>query len=389
MNGADRKARPARLKSKARPMQDHHPASPCARCSRCEAPPAPADSGGTLTLWFPLGHTRGKAVAWLRRNGYDTQTDTGTVTTLLPAGALDTLTTGLREVLSGPEQDDTRALLTPGTDAPTLDDCADIVPLPQLARRVGTGWLAEMLAEDRLTSHFQPIVHAEDTSRVFAQEALLRGVDRDGALLPAGKILDAGRDMGALFQLDLAGRRSAIREAGRHGINSHLFINFNPTAIYDPVFCLRSTVQAADDAGLRRERIVFEVIETDQTTDLAHLQRILKYYRDAGFGVALDDMGAGYSSLNLIHQLRPDYIKLDRELISRVDTDPAKATVACKLLEMAQELGIETVAEGVERHEELAWAQAHGATYVQGYLVAKPQSPPVTATPALMRVRAA
>jgi EAL domain-containing protein (putative c-di-GMP-specific phosphodiesterase class I) len=107
-----------------------------------------------------------------------------------------------------------------------------------------------------------------------------------------------------------------------------------------------------------------------------HLLTILKYYRKGGFGVALDDLGAGYSSLNRMAELRPDFVKLDMKLIQGVHRDPVKAMIAERLLLLARDLGIQTIVEGVEDREELAWAQEHGADFVQGYLIARPNNPP-------------
>jgi EAL domain-containing protein (putative c-di-GMP-specific phosphodiesterase class I) len=102
---------------------------------------------------------------------------------------------------------------------------------------------------------------------------------------------------------------------------------------------------------------------------------MLATHRDAGFRVALDDVGAGYSGLNLVHQLRPDFIKLDMELIHGVTEDPYKALITTKTLEIAAALGIESIAEGVETDEELAWVRDNGATYAQGYGIARPTRP--------------
>lgn len=157
----------------------------------------------------------------------------------------------------------------------------------------------------------------------------------------------------------------------RHGVEGNLFINFTPAAVYDPVFCLRSTVEAVEAAGISPERIVFEVTETEEAKDVDHLKNIAAFYREKGFRVALDDVGSGYSSLNMIHRLRPDFIKLDMQLVRGVDQDPYKALVAGKVLEMARGLGVETIVEGVETEGELAWAREQGATF------ARPQSPPV------------
>jgi EAL domain-containing protein (putative c-di-GMP-specific phosphodiesterase class I) len=255
--------------------------------------------------------------------------------------------------------------------------------LRQFLTMAQSGWLLDMLAERRITSYFQPIVHAQDTRRIYAHEALVRGLEPDGTLVPPGRMMGVARDAELLFQLDLAARLSAIREAVRHGLDVPVFINFTPSAIYDPAFCLRSTVAAIREAGIPSEHVVFEVIESDHAADASHLRSIIDYYRQAGFRVALDDLGAGHSSLNLLHQLRPDIVKLDMELVRHIHEDPYKASITQKLLEIAQKLGIRTVAEGIETPEELRWVRAHGVDYVQGYLVSRPQSPPVRATPAL------
>jgi EAL domain-containing protein (putative c-di-GMP-specific phosphodiesterase class I) len=91
--------------------------------------------------------------------------------------------------------------------------------------------------------------------------------------------------------------------------------------------------------------------------------------------VALDDVGAEYSGLNLLHQLRPDFIKIDMALIHGVTEDPYKALITTKTLEIAAALGVESIAEGVGTDAELAWVREHGAIYAQGYAIARPTKP--------------
>ena len=160
-----------------------------------------------------------------------------------------------------------------------------------------------------------------------------------------------------------------------------IFINFNPPAIYDPVYCLRSAFHAAERAVIDPSRVIFEVVETVHVDDPDRLVDILAHYRQAGFRVALDDVGAGFSSLNLLVRLRPDIIKLDKALIRGVDRDPFRAAIAAKLLEAARELGVRTVAEGVETMGELEWLRAWGGDLVQGYLIARPVHPAPRPTP--------
>jgi EAL domain-containing protein (putative c-di-GMP-specific phosphodiesterase class I) len=191
-------------------------------------------------------------------------------------------------------------------------------------------------------------------------------------------ILDVARSCGMLSQVDHAARGAAIHALMGGDWVERVFINISPGSVHDPAEAVDTTVRLIDQAGIPHERIVFEVTEADRTLDLDMLRRILSAYREAGFGVALDDVGAGYSSLNLLHQLKPDYIKLDMELIRGVHADGYKALIAQKIIEIAHTLGVQTIAEGVETQEELQWVQAHGAEFVQGYLISKPSEPRFT-----------
>jgi EAL domain-containing protein (putative c-di-GMP-specific phosphodiesterase class I) len=290
--------------------------------------------------------------------------------------ALAPLVADVAESLSALEAADARALFVAG-DAPLgADHVGRVTSFARLHALLDAGWLVALLEERRLTSLFQPIALGADPTRVVGHEALLRGVGADGALVPPGQLFDGARRAGLLFQLDLAARRTHIASAARVGLGGLLFINFAPTAIYDPASCLRSTVAAIDAAGIAHERVVFEIVETEATSDTAHLRRILDYYRGVGFRVALDDVGAGYSSLNRLHLLRPDLLKLDMELVRGVHADPYKAVVAGKVLDLADTLGIPVVAEGIETDEELAWVRERGVAYVQGWRIGRPAAEP-------------
>lgn len=238
-----------------------------------------------------------------------------------------------------------------------------------------------MLLERRLTCAFQPIVWASNPANIYGQECLLRAEAADSCLVTAGPIFGAAREAGLLAQTDLAARHAAVREAARHGFGGHLFINIAPAYVHDPATCLRSTVGAIDRVEIPREKVIFEITETDEAVDVPALKAFGDYCRKNGFRVALDDVGSGYSSLNLIHRLRPDFIKLDMDLIRGVDRDPYQATVARKVIELARDLGASTIAEGVETAGEMAWVRDHGATFAQGWFIAKPANPPIGGTP--------
>lgn len=353
------------------------------RCTRCETLPGKIENRGRLYLWFPSGHTLNKVISSLHKAEFDYQLleDGQGLNIILDKNKAEGFVTLLAAKLTSKELKETQVLWMPGVAEPQFRDFSRVTSLHKFISFNQSDWLVDLLAAERVTTYFQPIVYAADTSQIFAQEALLRGFDEQGNLIPPGRIFSQAVDAGLIFQLDLLARRSAIREALRSGMREHIFINFSPTAIYDPTTCLRMTVRAIDEAGIPHNKVVFEVMESDQPQDIGHLINILRFYQDAGFQVALDDFGTGYSNLNLIYEIRPDFIKLDRHLIDNVHNDPYKALITEKLLEIAQQLNIRTVAEGIECLEELEWVRDRGATFVQGYLIAKPSTPPATIAP--------
>jgi diguanylate cyclase (GGDEF)-like protein len=350
----------------------------CQNVTRCKTKEA-----GRLFFWFPVPHTLKKVTSYLQQFQlkYELMHERPGLSLDCRAGQSQEIARNLAQLLAPRELRETQVLFMRGVIQPQLQDFSDIASLQRFIKFNQSEWLVEMLAAERFTSHFQPIVLIKDTSQIYGYESLLRGLDEQGNLVPPGPILESATESGLLPQLDRVARLSAIAQASRHQVSGKIFINCSPTALYDPVSCLRTTVDAIDRAGISHERVVFEVIESDNPHDLDHLKTVLKYYRNAGFLVALDDLGSGYSGLNLLHQLRPDFIKLDMGLIRDVHQDMYKASITEKLLEITQKLDIQTVAEGIECIEELNWLRERGATFAQGYLIAKPNEVPAIATP--------
>ncbi|HET6439070.1 MAG TPA: EAL domain-containing protein [Anaeromyxobacter sp.] len=331
---------------------------------------------GVLYLWFPDPHLLERAIDALHVNGSAERPSPSCVRVELEPGELGPCVLDVGSALGDDGARQARALLLRRPDPPALDDMGRVVPFRELYAAIQTDWLLDQFERGLFTSHFHPIVHTHDIRRVFAHEALLRGCGWRGAPLEPLAILQFAREAGLLEQLDLAACRCAIRHAARLEDPATVFVNFSPAMMKDADRCLRSTLSAVEAAGLSPDRFVFEVIEADHIDDANHLQRVLEHYRRDGFRVALDDLGAGWSTLNLVHRLRPDFIKLDRELIRDVHEDPVKDLIATKLLEIGRGLGIRTIVEGVEKPQELRWAQSRGADFVQGFLIARPAPSP-------------
>jgi len=351
----------------------------CPRCGRIK--PRREDQG-RLFVWPPLGHTRSKMAGVLMSTGAGVRdlADKGLLVVDLAEGSHGAIAQVLSDALSRAETRDSRALFMPGSDEPTVADIGRVETLETFIARGLGGWLLDVMAQERIETHFQPIWHAATPDQVFAHECLLRGLAADGSVISPGAMFDVAERADLIFPLDRLARTTAVRNAALRGVPGQIFINFTPSSVYDPRNCLRTTVQAVEEAGLSRDRIVFEVIETERIGDPEHLATVLAYYRDAGFLVALDDLGGGYASLGLLPSLKPDFIKLDRSLIDGASANPVKGAVVARLLDMARDLGIRTIAEGIEQPEDLAWLQARGADFVQGFLLGRPGPEPVKVT---------
>ena len=227
-----------------------------------------------------------------------------------------------------------------------------------------------------LTSYFQPIVDAKDNS-IFGYEALIRGVRENGELMFPDELFSKSTRNDLNFKLDRMCRESALKTAAVKRITQKVFINFLPTAIYDPQFCLSSTVKWAKQLEFDPKNIIFEVVETESVKDKNHLKNILSYYREQGFEIALDDVGEGYSGLNMLINLKPNIIKVDREIIQNIDKDELKQSTYKALYTLAKENGIRVLAEGVETSFELEMIKSIGVDYIQGYYFGRPQAEPV------------
>ncbi|MDY0213293.1 MAG: EAL domain-containing protein [Desulfuromonadaceae bacterium] len=236
--------------------------------------------------------------------------------------------------------------------------------------------LVRILEQGAIRTLFQPIICVEDMS-VYAHEALARGVQSNGDMMAPELMFDIARATGMLFNLDRQCREGAIRTAARKQLQRNLFVNFLPTAIYSPEYCLRDTVRWAQQLNFDPVTIVFEVVEAEEVSDIEHLKRILRYCTERGFRVALDDVGSGYASLNKFVQLAPDIIKLDMELVRDIHKIEVKQAVAQALAHMARKADCMLLAEGVETADEFAWFKELGVDYVQGNYFGKPASEPL------------
>ncbi len=348
---------------------------------RCQTLPETVQGGGTFFFVLPEMVLLDRFVTLCRMHGWTVEQEDTVVRVACPeaTGVLNALCNAMQ--LESFERDNIQALFVPNSaaGAPTAlrpSDLAKLRPLSVWCGQNQAVQLREVLQERRLIVHFQPIVRLCDGS-VYAHEALIRGKRSDGTLIPPNVLFTQARQADLLFPLDRAARETIIETAARLGYRGRLFINFLPSAIYVPQTCLATTFAVAQRCGYDPSQLVFEVVETESIQDIAHLRHILDHYRAKGFQTALDDVGSGYSSLNLLASLAPNYVKLDRELISNIPQEPLKQAIVGALVAMAKQAGILTLAEGVETEAERDFVQAAGVDLAQGYFFARPAPEPV------------
>ncbi|WP_339934950.1 EAL domain-containing protein [Vreelandella glaciei] len=213
---------------------------------------------------------------------------------------------------------------------------------------------------------FQPIVDVSQREIIY-YEALVRGPNGESAFSILEQVT---KDL--MYRFDQACRIKAIELASKLGMQEKLSINFLPNAVYEPRACIQATLETAHRVGWPTEQLNFEITETERVKDRGHMRRIIESYREMGFTTSLDDFGNGYANLDLLTDLRPDTLKLDRDLVMECDSDKRRQAILRSLVALASTLGTQLIAEGVETREESRCLVELGIPMQQGYYFSYP-----------------
>lgn len=216
---------------------------------------------------------------------------------------------------------------------------------------------------DLLSVSYQPILHARSGTAVGV-EALARFPYEPAT--PDQWFAEAHR-VGLGTQLELLAVRRALLCLPKLPAHWWLAVNVGPEAMVTEDF---AEVLSGTDA----QRIVLELTEHSRVSDYPGLMRTLHALRATGARLAIDDTGAGFSSLSHILKLAPDFIKLDRELVAGIDLDPVRRVLTASLVGFAANTGAEIIAEGVETRDELESLEALGVGFAQGFHFGRPVS---------------
>ena len=244
----------------------------------------------------------------------------------------------------------------------------------QLQEVVWLSGFEEALDNNEYVIFLQPKIDIV-TERIGGAEALVRRIEPDGSVTPAGPIIEALERKGFVTKLDYyvltlvcAFLRRCLDE-GR--AVQPVSANFSRVHLYDPGFPAR-IAETVDGFCIPRSLIEIELTETAFLAGKDALRSTVQRLHEQGFAVSIDDFGSGYSSLNMLKDVDVDVIKLDREFLTDFAENRRAGTIIEHTLRLAQQMGITAVAEGIENEAQLAFLRRHGCQYVQGYYYSHP-----------------
>jgi len=225
--------------------------------------------------------------------------------------------------------------------------------------------------EREFVLHFQPILSKDQ--KVIGAEALTRWIHPEKGMISPGLFIPLAEETGLIRQLDQWVMKTAIKQARQwenEGRPLKVSVNLSPQTFQDAGFVpwLESQlIETELNPSLLTVEVTEYVLAQADTS-----RRALEALKHLGVRVALDDFGKGYSSLSYLESLPIDRIKMDRQFIQGIGKRPASEAIIKTIIALTQNLGIESLAEGIEEPEQFEWLEREGCEFFQGFLFAKP-----------------
>ena len=234
--------------------------------------------------------------------------------------------------------------------------------------------LDQALAEHWIKVCYQPIVRTVN-GRVCDEEALSRWVDPVRGTLPPDLFIPILEKARLIYKLDLyvldqiLEKMKAQREAGLRVVPISLNLSRSDFDACDIVEEIRARVDAA---GVARDRLTIEITESVIGSDFDFMKAQIQRFQALGFQVWMDDFGSGYSSLDVLQDIHFDLLKFDMRFMKRFSEGEESKLILTNLVRMAIALGTDTVCEGVETEEEVAFLREIGCSKLQGFYYCRP-----------------
>ncbi len=257
------------------------------------------------------------------------------------------------------------------TYAPYAAELAEVA----LARHALENDLTLAVHAKELSVQYQPKISCKN-GRIQGAEALVRWVHPSLGNVPPSHFVQIAEEIGLIAEIDRFVLERSLREIGdliASGSDIVLAVNVTATEIEDPLF-INDIIAAVREAQFPPSRLEIEITESIAMRNPDLVCERINLLRQLGIRFAIDDFGAGYSNLATMARLPFDTVKLDRSLVSGVAQDPEKQAIVRIAIRLAEELGFETVAEGIETMEDLHFVAESGATLAQGFVFSPPVS---------------
>nr|WP_237392459.1 EAL domain-containing protein [Aurantiacibacter rhizosphaerae] len=231
--------------------------------------------------------------------------------------------------------------------------------------------LRDALAKGELEMFYQPIV-AVETQRITGFEALMRWHHPVKGWISPHRFIETAEDTGMIQQLGEWALRQACEQLASWPGDILMAVNVSPLQFANPN--LPSIVaNAIGHAGIAPSQLELEITETVFLQDSAGTEAMFAALKKLGVRMALDDFGTGYSSLGYLKKAPFDKIKIDKSFVRGItEAGSRNAAIIASITSLAQSLGMETTAEGVETMDELDLVRKHGCSHVQGYIYERP-----------------
>lgn len=232
--------------------------------------------------------------------------------------------------------------------------------------------LAGGLRNREFILHYQPKFSLV-TNDIVGAEALARWRLADGTLLPPSAFIPLAERTGAIKELTLQLLALLVHDLDAAKLDESLCVSLNVTAQdFEDDMLTNALLKGVSDGVLRPGALELEITETQALSGGARVREQLRALTDTGIGLAMDDYGIGYSSIETLSQSPFTTIKLDRGMIGRMLASGKDATIVRSAIRLGHELGVNVVAEGVEALAQQDFLAEAGCKLVQGYLVSSP-----------------
>jgi diguanylate cyclase (GGDEF)-like protein len=236
--------------------------------------------------------------------------------------------------------------------------------------------LERAIEEQQFVLHYQPIVEL-DRDEIVGVEALVRWMHPERGMLPPGDFIPLAESTGLIVPLGRWILEEACLQARRWQLNAaegtrfQLSVNLSPVQFNQPRL-VEEVAHALEASGLPADHLVLEITENALMRESETMADRLEELKSLGVGLAVDDFGVGYSSLSYLRRFPVDHLKIDRSFVQGAGEGPEDSALCEAIVRLGEHLGLETIAEGIERSSQLEWFKGKHCRFGQGFYLSRP-----------------